>query len=146
MSNKIALSKKSVNQLIKLRDQVDRQIASKAAAEVAELEKRIQELKSFSASHSPEIAQPAQKKPRTTAAKRRKPRKVAKPKLKLVETPKSAKATKAKSTKRKPIGKAPIKFRDPKTGDTWSGRGRTPVWLRSHEEAGRKRQKYAVAS
>lgn len=146
MSNKIALSKKSVDQLIRLRGQVDREIAAKAAAEVAELEKRIQELKAFSATHTPKPAASAAKKTRATTTKRRKPRKVAKPKLKLVETPKPTKAKKTKSTKRKPIGKAPIKFRDPKTGNTWSGRGRTPIWLRTHEEAGRKRQKYAVAS
>lgn len=145
MSNKISLSKKSVSQLIKLRDQVDRQITAKANAEVAELEKRIQELKSFAEKHTPKSTKPAAKKSRATATKRKKTRKAAKPKLKLVQMPSTAKA-KSTSAKRKPIGKAPIKFRDPKTGNTWSGRGRTPVWLRDHEEAGRKRQKYAVAS
>lgn len=40
--------------------------------------------------------------------------------------------------------KAPVKFRDPKTGKTWSGRGMTPVWLRDYEEAGKKRESFAV--
>lgn len=40
--------------------------------------------------------------------------------------------------------KAPVKFRDPATGKTWSGRGMTPVWLREYEESGKKRAKFAV--
>lgn len=40
--------------------------------------------------------------------------------------------------------KAPVKFKDPATGKTWSGRGVTPVWLREYEEQGKKREKYAV--
>ncbi|MEO0881216.1 MAG: H-NS family nucleoid-associated regulatory protein [Pseudomonadota bacterium] len=146
MSKKISLSDKSLSSLIKLRDQVDRAIAAKAAAEVSDLEKRIQELKAFAEAHTPAAVKPVAKKTRATATKRRKPRKAAKPKLKLVETSSTTKVKKTKTTKRKPIGKAPIKFRDPKTGDTWSGRGRTPIWLRAHEDAGHKRQKFAVAS
>lgn len=41
-------------------------------------------------------------------------------------------------------GKAPVKYRDPKTGKGWSGRGMTPVWLREYEEAGKKRESFAV--
>lgn len=41
-------------------------------------------------------------------------------------------------------GPAPIKFRDSATGDTWSGRGRAPRWLAAHEQAGRKREEFAV--
>ena len=35
--------------------------------------------------------------------------------------------------------KAPIKYRDPATGNTWSGRGREPNWL-----AGRNREDFLV--
>lgn len=31
--------------------------------------------------------------------------------------------------------KAPAKYRDPMTGKTWSGRGRTPLWLDGPREA-----------
>lgn len=41
-------------------------------------------------------------------------------------------------------GPAPIKYRDAATGDTWSGRGRAPRWLAAHEQAGRKREDFAV--
>lgn len=40
--------------------------------------------------------------------------------------------------------KAPAKYRDPKTGKTWSGRGRTPVWLREREENGESRDAYLI--
>ncbi|MBB3014211.1 H-NS family nucleoid-associated regulatory protein [Cupriavidus alkaliphilus] len=30
---------------------------------------------------------------------------------------------------KKPKGELPPKYRDPKTGKTWSGRGRAPAWL-----------------
>ena len=31
--------------------------------------------------------------------------------------------------------KAPAKYRDPMTGKTWSGRGRTPLWMDGPREA-----------
>ena len=39
-----------------------------------------------------------------------------------------------------------FKFRDPQTGDAWSGRGRTPKWLEAHEKAGRTRAEFAVGA
>src|SRR5262245_28114815 len=39
-------------------------------------------------------------------------------------------------------GGAAIKYRDPKTGDTWSGRGRMARWLAEKVEAGEKADKY----
>lgn len=39
---------------------------------------------------------------------------------------------------------ARVKFRDPVTGGTWTGRGRMPVWLRSAVAAGRKAEDFAV--
>ena len=44
-----------------------------------------------------------------------------------------------------PSTKVSAKFRDPDTGDSWTGRGMTPKWLRDHEEAGRSRAKYLIA-
>lgn len=40
--------------------------------------------------------------------------------------------------------KAPvkIKYRDPKSGQTWSGRGRMASWLAEKLEAGEKQEKY----
>ncbi len=40
--------------------------------------------------------------------------------------------------KRKGV-KAEIKFRDPETGDTWSGRGKEPTWMK-----GRKREQFLI--
>lgn len=38
------------------------------------------------------------------------------------------------------------KYKDPTTGDSWTGRGMTPKWLRDHEEAGRPRANYLITS
>jgi DNA-binding protein H-NS len=37
------------------------------------------------------------------------------------------------------------KYRDAKTGDTWSGRGRMASWLKTKQKAGEKIEKYLVA-
>lgn len=42
---------------------------------------------------------------------------------------------------RKPV--AP-KFRNTKTGETWSGRGRTPRWLAALEAQGKSREDYRI--
>jgi DNA-binding protein H-NS len=41
-------------------------------------------------------------------------------------------------------GKVKAKFRDPKTNETWSGRGRMASWLKSKQDAGEKIEKYLV--
>src|SRR5262245_29945605 len=41
----------------------------------------------------------------------------------------------AKSARR---GKVKAKYRDPKTNETWSGRGRMASWLKSKQDAGEK--------
>jgi DNA-binding protein H-NS len=41
-------------------------------------------------------------------------------------------------------GKAAVKFRDPKSGDTWSGRGRMARWLADKVKAGEKQDSYLV--
>ncbi|HEX7907682.1 MAG TPA: H-NS family nucleoid-associated regulatory protein, partial [Paraburkholderia sp.] len=42
---------------------------------------------------------------------------------------KASKAVGAASTKGQPKGPQPAKYRDPKSGSTWSGRGPAPAWL-----------------
>ncbi len=44
----------------------------------------------------------------------------------------------------RPGSKAAPKYRDPRTGKTWSGRGRTPVWLREREEKGESRDSFLI--
>jgi DNA-binding protein H-NS len=48
------------------------------------------------------------------------------------------KAPKAKAGP-KPGGKIPAKYRDPASGATWSGRGKTPKWIN-----GADRSQYAI--
>lgn len=36
------------------------------------------------------------------------------------------------------------KYRDPSSGQTWSGRGRTPRWLTAAEEQGRHRNDFLI--
>lgn len=38
----------------------------------------------------------------------------------------------------------PPKYRDPATGQTWTGRGRTPRWLTAAEEQGRHRDEFLI--
>jgi DNA-binding protein H-NS len=40
------------------------------------------------------------------------------------------------TAKKKPL---PPKYRNPKTGETWSGRGRSPAWL-----AGRNKERFLI--
>ena len=40
----------------------------------------------------------------------------------------------------------PAKYRNPQTGETWSGRGRMPKWLALAEQEGRNRQEFASES
>ena len=40
---------------------------------------------------------------------------------------------------RKPIGKVAPKYRDPATGDTWTGRGKAPRWI-----AGKNRDDFLI--
>lgn len=41
-------------------------------------------------------------------------------------------------------GSAKVKYRDPKSGETWSGRGRMARWLAEKVGAGEKQEKYLV--
>jgi DNA-binding protein H-NS len=40
--------------------------------------------------------------------------------------------------------KARTKYRDPKTGETWSGRGAPARWVVAYEKQGRKRDEYLI--
>ena len=37
-----------------------------------------------------------------------------------------------------------VKYRDPRTNETWSGRGRMPNWLKRRQEAGEDIEEYLV--
>lgn len=53
----------------------------------------------------------------------------------------NANRTTQRSTNKRPI---PPKYRDNATGQTWSGRGRTPRWLTAAEEQGRHRDDFLI--
>ena len=46
--------------------------------------------------------------------------------------------------KRGKRGKVPVMYRHPKTGETWSGRGRPARWVAAAEKAGHKRAEFLV--
>ena len=57
---------------------------------------------------------------------------------------KTKRAKSAKSTgkgRRKPVA---AKYRDAATGNTWSGRGKSPRWLVAREAEGRKREEFRI--
>jgi DNA-binding protein H-NS len=41
-------------------------------------------------------------------------------------------------------GKAPIRYRGPKAGERWAGRGRTPLWLTAYIKAGKKKESFLI--
>ena len=41
-------------------------------------------------------------------------------------------------------GKVKAKYRDPKTNETWSGRGRMASWLKAKQDGGDKIEKYLI--
>ena len=58
-------------------------------------------------------------------------------------TKKAAKKSATKKTKKRSIKKAAVKYRDD-NGNTWTGRGLTPKWLKAEEKAGQKRDTFLV--
>ena len=48
------------------------------------------------------------------------------------------------AAKRRRTGKVKAKYRDPKTNETWSGRGRMASWLKAKQDAGEKIDKYLI--
>ncbi len=45
---------------------------------------------------------------------------------------------------RRKTGSVAAKYRNPQTGKTWSGRGRTPTWLSDAEAAGQGRDQFLI--
>ena len=114
MNNKINLEGLSVDDLLDLREQIDQRLEKLIDDEIDSLQKRMDRLANFK--NAPEGAP-------SRAAKLR------------------ARSTKPNRNKGR---KAPIKFRDPENGNSWSGRGLTPVWLREYEANGGDRANLAV--
>ena len=58
----------------------------------------------------------------------------------------SARSSKTNGVINKKVKRASVKakYRDGKTGDTWSGRGRMASWLKSKQDAGEKIEKYLL--
>ena len=48
------------------------------------------------------------------------------------------------STKGKSTGKVAAKYKNPETGDTWTGRGLKPKWLKAALEGGKKIEDFAI--
>lgn len=45
---------------------------------------------------------------------------------------------------RRTLGPAPAKYRNPETGQTWSGRGKAPRWLTEAEAEGKSRDEFLI--
>jgi DNA-binding protein H-NS len=58
--------------------------------------------------------------------------------------PEKGKRKGAKKTRADAGKKAEPKYRDPKTGDTWSGRGRPAGWLKAYMDAGKKKEDFLI--
>ena len=58
----------------------------------------------------------------------------------------SGKSAKVRSTRGSKVGggKVPAKYRDSSTGETWSGRGLQPRWLKAALAAGHRLDEFAV--
>ena len=64
--------------------------------------------------------------------------------LSLGELAAGASKTGSPSEKGAPTQPSTVKFRNPETGETWSGRGRMPKWLTLAEQQGRGREEFAA--
>ncbi|MCD0505343.1 H-NS family nucleoid-associated regulatory protein [Bordetella petrii] len=59
----------------------------------------------------------------------------------------AAKAPRAATPRKSPAVKRQVapKYRHPKTGETWSGRGKAPRWLTAEEAEGNNRDTFLIA-
>ena len=114
-----------LSQLIAQRDALDRQHAelAKAIAEAQMSVRRevINQIKQLMAEHGLTAADVAE----SGRGKRG-------PKPSLADAPAPSRS------------KVAAKYRDPNTGETWSGRGLMPKWLRAAVDAGHSRDEFAV--
>lgn len=114
MAKNTSLDTLTIDELLALRDEIDTRLTSMATKEMKAMEKRMERLAKFA-----EVSGPTVKTSQD------------------IKTP-------AKTLNKRKGKKAPIKFRHAKTGNEWSGRGLTPVWLRDYEANGGKRADLAV--
>ena len=117
---KLNLKKLSFNELVVLRVRVQAELSRKIGAERGSLEKRIADLAKLESGGSvrPNKSAGTTKAQRTPVGAVRKPN--------------------ASSAK-----KVAPKYRGP-DGETWSGRGLAPKWLKSLEADGKKRESYLI--
>lgn len=117
---RLNLKSMSVDELIALRDKVQAELSRKIGAERSALEKQIEALSKLETGNG--IHLNGAKRPAGTALGR--------------------KNGKGKGSTR---GKAKVapKYRGPK-GETWTGRGRAPLWLTALETDGKKRDSYLI--
>ncbi|MGY6272945.1 H-NS histone family protein [Achromobacter denitrificans] len=59
-------------------------------------------------------------------------------------TVKRARSLSGTSTAKAGKSSRPAKYRDPASGETWSGMGKRPFWLRDAEDAGRSREEFLI--
>ena len=60
----------------------------------------------------------------------------------------TAKKSTTKGSKPQALGKSGSvkpKYRDPKTGTTWTGRGRMPLWMASSISGGKQKEDYLIS-
>ncbi len=55
-----------------------------------------------------------------------------------------ARGAKSATGKRGPRGPVPAKYRNPQSGQTWTGRGKAPRWVTEAEAAGRNREEFLI--
>jgi len=109
MAKKLPLDNLGLDELLALREDIDSRLKKMVATEMEALEKRMVKLAEITQTPPPDFSISLDKK---TSAKN------------------------GKAPSKRKGKKAPIKFRDPETGNSWSGRGLTPVWLRNYESDG----------
>lgn len=112
----------SLNELIAQREALARQQAeiAKAIADAQQLARKdvMQQIKTLMAEHGLTAADLSES--------------TRKPRGSLADAPGPSRA------------KVAAKFRDPDSGQTWSGRGLMPKWLRAAVDAGRAKESFAV--
>ena len=112
----------TLEEMVKLRSEIDEQVTKRAASELAELTSRMEQLKGI-------VGTDQAAAPRAASAK--------------VAKPAARKKTKGKRGPKKGVKVAP-KYVDKATGNSWSGRGITPRWLSEYEAKGGSREDLAV--
>ncbi|MEM7662819.1 MAG: H-NS histone family protein [Pseudomonadota bacterium] len=120
------LKEMSLDDMLDLRTEIDERVAKIAANEVAELESRLEKLKNY-------VDSPAPKKEAAPAP-------APKPAKRKTKAKTSGKRGPKKGTRVEP------KYVDKSSGNSWTGRGLTPLWIRDHEAKGGSREDFAVKS